>query len=60
MAAGESYVRNQLYFVWIEKRMRGIAIREELTDEWKIYGLQDIQHSKASIWLIGPDHQVPV
>jgi DNA-damage-inducible protein D len=20
---------------WIEKRMRGIAIREELTDEWK-------------------------
>ena len=23
---------------WIEKRMRGIAIREELTDEWKIRG----------------------
>ena len=23
---------------WIEKRMRGIAIREELTDEWKKRG----------------------
>lgn len=28
---------------WIEKRMRGIAIREELTDEWKKHG---VQHSK--------------
>lgn len=26
---------------WIEKRMRGIAIREELTDEWKNRGAQD-------------------
>jgi DNA-damage-inducible protein D len=25
---------------WIEKRMRGIAIREELTDEWKNRGAQ--------------------
>jgi DNA-damage-inducible protein D len=24
---------------WIEKRMRGIAIREELTDEWKNHGV---------------------
>ena len=26
---------------WIEKRMRGIAIREELTDEWKNRGAKD-------------------
>ena len=26
---------------WIEKRMRGIAIREELTDEWKNRGAND-------------------
>jgi len=26
---------------WIEKRMRGIAIREELTDEWKQRGAQE-------------------
>ncbi len=25
---------------WIEKRMRGIAIREELTDEWKKRGAE--------------------
>lgn len=25
---------------WIEKRVRGIAVREELTDEWKKSGLQ--------------------
>ena len=25
---------------WIEKRMRGIAVRDELTDEWKKRGLQ--------------------
>ena len=25
---------------WIEKRMRGIAIREELTDEWQKRGAQ--------------------
>ena len=24
---------------WIEKRIRGIAIRDELTDEWKKRGL---------------------
>jgi hypothetical protein len=28
---------------WIEKRMRGIAIREELTDEWKH---RDVTHEK--------------
>ena len=27
--------------VWIEKRMRGIAIREELTDEWDKRGIQE-------------------
>ena len=26
---------------WIEKRMRGIAVREELTDEWKNRGAKD-------------------
>ncbi len=26
---------------WIEKRMRGIAIREELTDEWKNRGASE-------------------
>lgn len=26
---------------WIEKRMRSIAIREELTDEWKIRGIKE-------------------
>lgn len=25
---------------WIEKRMRGIAVREELTDEWKKRGAE--------------------
>ncbi|MEK7744035.1 MAG: phage antirepressor protein, partial [Elusimicrobiota bacterium] len=28
---------------WIEKRMRGIVIREELTDEWKNRGARDKQ-----------------
>lgn len=28
---------------WIEKRMRGIAIREELIDEWKNRGAKDYQ-----------------
>lgn len=28
---------------WIEKRMRGIAIREELTDEWKNRGAEEDQ-----------------
>jgi len=27
---------------WIEKRMRGIAIREELTDEWQKRGAKEI------------------
>jgi hypothetical protein len=26
---------------WIERRMRGIAIREELTDEWKKRGVEE-------------------
>jgi hypothetical protein len=26
---------------WIEKRMRGIAVREELTDEWKKRGIKE-------------------
>ncbi len=26
---------------WIEKRMRGITIREELTDEWKKRGVKE-------------------
>ena len=26
---------------WIEKRIRGIAIRQELTDEWKVRGIQE-------------------
>src|SRR4030042_229950 len=26
---------------WIEKRMRGIAIREELTEEWKNHGVKE-------------------
>lgn len=31
---------------WIEKRMRGIAIREELTDEWKKHGVEkEIEYS---------------
>ena len=31
---------------WIEKRMRGIAIREELTDEWKNRGAKEQQDYK--------------
>ena len=30
---------------WIEKRMRGIAIREELTDEWKQRGIKDSRNT---------------
>ena len=26
---------------WIEKRMRGIAVREQLTDEWKTRGVKE-------------------
>ena len=32
---------------WIEKRMRGIAIREELTEEWKTRGVRE--HLEYSI-----------
>lgn len=28
---------------WIEKRMRGIVIREELTDEWRNRGVQGLE-----------------
>lgn len=34
---------------WIEKRMRGIAIREELTDEWKKRGVKDNQEYEILI-----------
>lgn len=31
---------------WIEKRMRGIAVRQELTDEWKSRGVkEDVEYS---------------
>ena len=31
---------------WIEKRLRGIAVREELTDEWKQRGIkEDVEFS---------------
>src|SRR3989338_5171360 len=30
---------------WIDKRMRGIAIRQELTEEWKKRGVQDQEYS---------------
>ena len=29
---------------WIEKRLRGIAIRQDLTDEWKNRGIEDAKH----------------
>lgn len=29
---------------WIEKRMRGIAVREDLTGEWKKRGIKDIEY----------------
>ena len=32
---------------WIEKRMRGIAVRDELTDEWKRRGVR--QHTEYAI-----------
>jgi hypothetical protein len=34
---------------WIEKRMRGIAIREELTDEWDKRGIKLQQRKSLSI-----------
>src|SRR3989344_2620968 len=30
---------------WIDKRLRGIAIRQELTEEWKKRGVQDQEYS---------------
>jgi len=32
---------------WIEKRMRSVAIREELTEEWQKHGVQE-QHLSAN------------
>ncbi len=37
----ELYLAKGYSEAWIEKRMRGIAIREELTDEWKNRGARE-------------------
>ena len=50
---------------WIEKRMRGIAIREELTDEWKNRGIKEqveysiltAEISKATFGLTPTDYK---
>ncbi len=50
---------------WIEKRMRSIAIREELTDEWKNhevkeqkeYAILTAEISKATFGLIPSEHK---
>ena len=50
---------------WIEKRMRGIAIREELTDEWQKRGAQEqkdyeiltAEISKATFGVIPSDYK---
>ncbi len=50
---------------WIEKRMRSIAIREELTEEWKNRGVKEQQEyailtaeiSKATFGLIPSDYK---
>jgi prophage antirepressor-like protein len=50
---------------WIEKRMRSIAIREELTDEWKNHGVQEkveyailtAEISKATFGLTPSEHK---
>lgn len=50
---------------WIEKRMRGIAIREELTDEWKNRGVKNqndyeiltAEISKATFDLMPSDYK---
>ncbi len=50
---------------WIEKRMRGIAIREELTDEWQKRGAQEdrdyeiltAEISKATFGIIPKDYK---
>jgi len=50
---------------WIEKRMRGIAIREELTDEWqkrgaqeqKDYGILTAEISKATFGITPSEYK---
>jgi DNA-damage-inducible protein D len=50
---------------WIEKRMRSIAIREELTDEWKDRGIKEhrdyailtAEISKAAFGLTPPEYK---
>lgn len=50
---------------WIEKRMRGIAIREELTDEWKQrgadanrdYGILTSEIAKATFGITPGEHK---
>jgi len=50
---------------WIERRMRGIAIREELTDEWdkrgarqeKDYAILSMEISKATFGIKPADHK---
>ncbi len=50
---------------WIEKRMRGIQVREELTDEWKRRGVKESQEfsiltaeiSKAAFGLTPSQHK---
>lgn len=50
---------------WIEKRMRSIAIREELTDEWKNHGIKEqiefsiltAEISKATFGITPSDHK---
>jgi hypothetical protein len=50
---------------WIEKRMRGIAVRDELTDEWKKRGVKESREfailtaeiSKATFGLTPSEHK---
>ncbi len=50
---------------WIEKRMRSIAIREELTDEWKNHGIKEqiefsiltAEISKATFGITPSEHK---
>lgn len=37
----EIYLQKGYSQAWIEKRMRGIAVRDELTDEWKKRGVKE-------------------
>ncbi len=43
---------------WIEKRMRGIAIREELTDQWKNRGVQQPREYEILTGSWGQGHGV--